>query len=362
MSQPVKAYVALGSNLGDRSAYIKKAIEMLAGIESISVVGMSKIIETVSLAGTSQPDYLNAVAAIRTTLSPQELHHRMMDIENALGRERKGKWSPRTIDLDMLLFGSEIIHTPDLTVPHRQMHLRSFVLKGLCELASQLNHPLLNQPMSELARRLNGLDFVFDANSPQLVSVAGIIGVGKTTLAKALADVLGCKLLLEEYDTNPFLPKVYAGSKELSLDSQLYFLNSRVEQLKINALSAGQIVVSDYVFEKEPIYADRTLDAQQLDEYKKQYKTVADTVADPVLVIYLQDSPTNCLQRIHRRNRPYEQQIKLDFLQGLYDDYDKLLAGWAGSPVIRTSAERFNCTNLKDVKTLADEIKFYLAV
>lgn len=362
MSQPVKAYIALGSNLGERSAYIKKAIEMLAGSEGISIVGMSKIIETISLADKSQPDYLNAVAAIQTTLSPQELHRRMMYIEDALGRERKGKWSPRTIDLDLLLFGDEVINTPDLTVPHRQMHLRSFVLKCLCELSGQLNHPLLNQPMSELAGRLNGLDFVFDANSPQLVSIAGIIGVGKTTLAKALADVLGCKLLLEEYDTNPFLPQVYAGRKKLALDSQLYFLNSRVEQLHIDSLSAGQIVVSDYIFDKEPIYANRTLDAQQLGEYKKQYKTVADTVAEPVLVIYLQDSPSNCLHRIHRRNRPYEQQIGLDFLQGLYGDYDKLFTGWAGSPVIRLSAERFNCTNLKDVKKLADEIKFYLAV
>ena len=84
--------------------------------------------------------------------------------------------------MDILLFGEEIINSPDLTVPHPQMHLRSFVLKGLCQFDADLLHPVIKEPMKELANRLNNTDFVLNPKLPQLVGIAGIIGVGKTTL------------------------------------------------------------------------------------------------------------------------------------------------------------------------------------
>ncbi len=348
------AYIGLGSNLGERKASIDGAIKMLADVEQVEVVRVSDTIETAALADGDQPDYLNAVAELKTALSAEALHKVMVDIENLLGRTRRGKWSSRTIDLDLLLYGDEIIDGPDLTVPHAQMYLRSFVLRGLCQLDGDLVHPILKESISELAGRLNGCDFALDRDMPQLVSIAGVIGVGKTTLAKKLADRLGCEVLFEPYDTNPFMPDVYAGRKELALDSQLYFLTGRAEQLDRDVLSTGPVHISDYVFDKELIYARRLLDGRQLALYETIYPPLAARVAPPILVIYMRNSPWTCLERIHSRNRPYEQQIELPFLEALHSDYERLFADWKICPVIRISK-----LDDADVDHLVNQIKYY---
>jgi 2-amino-4-hydroxy-6-hydroxymethyldihydropteridine diphosphokinase len=335
---------------------------MLAEAENIEVVRVSEIIETAPLGQANQPKYLNAVAEIETTLSAEDLHKKLADVEVSLGREKTKKWASRIIDLDLLLFGANIINHPDLTIPHSQMHLRSFVLKGFRELNPELVHPVIKESMKELAARLNGADYVLNPDVPQLVSIAGIIGVGKTTLAEKLSKLLGCKLLLEAYDTNPFMPEVYAGKKQLALDSQLYFLTTRTEQLNPDILSAGQTAVSDYIFDKELIYARRLLDARQLAFYEKTYPLLADQVSSPMLVIYLQDSAQSCLERIHRRNRPYEQRIELQFLEALDSDYQQLFSNWTTCPVIRKPVSQFDCTKDTDLQDLQNQIKCYVAV
>lgn len=355
------AYIGLGSNLGDREEYIRSALELLKANEHIEVARVSDIIETAPLGGVEQPKYLNAIAEVSTTLSAEDLHKKVTNIESSLGRVRRDKWSPRTIDLDLLLFGSEIMKLPDLIVPHPQMHLRSFVLKGLCQLNGDLLHPVIKEPMKKLAMRLNGADFVLNQDSPQLVSVAGIIGVGKTTLAKGLSKLFGCEVLLEPYDTNPFLPDVYAGRKELALDSQLYFLTNRVSQLSRKLLSPGQIVISDYIFNQDRIYAGQLLNARQIELYDKIYGPLSAEISEPVLVIYLQDSSKNCMKRIHGRGRPYEQIIEVKFLDALSRDYEQLFAEWKTCPVIQLTISEFDCRQDSDIEHLANQIKFYVA-
>ena len=362
MAKLTTAYIGLGSNLGDRQNSIRGALKMLAEAKDIEVPRTSELIETAPLGRANQPDYLNAVAEIKTSLSAEDLHKKLADIETSLGRAREEKWSPRTIDLDLLLFGQEIINSANLTVPHREMYLRSFVLKGLCQLNPQLLHPVIKESMNELAARLGGADFTLNPDLPQLVSVAGIIGVGKTTLTEKLSDLLGCKRLLEAYDKNPFLPDVYAGKKELALDSQLFFLTHRAEQLNHNALAQGQIALSDYVFDKELIYARRLLNAQQLDSYEKIYPRFSAKIAAPVLVIYLTDSVQNCLQRIHKRNRPYEQKIEPQFLENLSSDYEQLFADWKTCSVIRKQMSKSDYTKDAGTDHLANQIKSYVAV
>lgn len=356
------AYIGLGGNLGDRESSIRSALKMLAETEQVEVARVSDIVETIPLGDRNQPDYLNAVAEIKTTLSAEDLHKKLADIETSLGRMREEKWSPRIIDLDLLLFGADVINHPGLTVPHPQMHLRSFVLKGLCRLNPELLHPVIKEPMTELAARLGGCDFVPDPNLPQLVSVAGIIGVGKTTLAEKLSNSLGCKALLEPYDANPFMPDVYAGKKELALDSQLFFLTSRTEQLNPEMLAPGQIVISDYIFDKELIYGRRLLNAQQLALYEKIYPPSSAEIAAPVLVIYLQDSAQKCLERIHRRNRPYEQKIEPQFLEALNSDYEQLFKDWKTCPVIRKQMSKLDYTKDANIDHLVNQIKSYVAV
>ena len=350
------AYIGLGSNLGDRKGYIDGALKMLARAEQIELGRVSDTIETEPLGKPDQPRYLNAVAELKTTLSAEDLHGTLAGIEISLGRVRQGKWSARTIDLDLLLFGREIVNSPDLTIPHPQMHLRSFVLKGLCQLDGDLIHPVLKESATELARRLGGSDFALNSHVPQLVCIAGNIGAGKTTLAKKLAANLGSHVLFEAYDTNPFLPQVYAGRKELALDCQLYFLTSRVKQLDPGVLAQGRICVGDYVFDKELIYARRLLDSQQFELYEEIYYPLGVKVVSPAMVIYMCDLPQNCLERVHRRNRPYEQQIRLPFLDMLSSDYERLFGNWKVCPVICVPKAED-----ADVEHLADQIRFYTA-
>jgi 2-amino-4-hydroxy-6-hydroxymethyldihydropteridine diphosphokinase len=378
MKIPTIAYIALGSNLGDRRGYIRDALKMLGKDRHVKVVRVSRLLETAPLGGVNQPKYLNAVAELTTDLNTEKLHKKLATIEVSLGRKSKEKWAPRTIDLDLLLFGQEVVNSPHLTVPHPQMHLRSFVLKGLRQLNGSLLHPVIKEPVSELADRLGGCDFVLNPDVPQLISMAGVIGVGKTTLARKLSKLLvrrlpairvagpsgglGCKIFLEPYDTNPFLAAVYAGKKELALDSQLYFLTNRTKQLNRDTLPAGRITISDYIFDKELIYAKLLLNRQQFDLYKRIYPPFAAKVAPPVLVIYMQDRSRECLERIHKRNRPYEQRIKLQFLDALDSAHRKLFADWKTCPVIRLSGSRFDCTRVADIDLLANQIKHYVTV
>lgn len=360
MSERVTIYIGLGSNLGDREGTIRKALEMLGARGDIEVTRVSELRETLPLGVADQPKYLNGVAEARTTLEPEELLHRFKATEAALGRPPHTSWQPRAIDLDLLLFDRQVLRAGDLVVPHPQMHLRSFVLDGLCELNPQLVHPVLGEPVSELFRRLGGRDFMLDPGAPQLVNVAGVIGVGKTTLAKELAEALPAEILLEPYDTNPFLPQVYAGKSELALDSQLYFLVNRAQQLGRGVLTPGRAFVTDYVFDKELIYARRLLDAGQLQLYETIFEPFAQRVTTPALVIHLCDSPRNCLERIHRRNRSYEQLITLGFLEGLDSDYQRLFAGWRASPVIRIPASELTGYPEATVEHVARQVRAYI--
>ena len=362
MRNSVTAYIGLGSNLGDREAHIRSALELLSRSEAVEVSGVSRLVETRPLAQAKQPSYINAVARIQTTLPAGDVLGLLNSVEKKLGRVRKEKWASRVIDLDLLLFGEEVIQQPALTVPHPQMHLRSFVLRGLCELDAKLIHPLMNVTVEELAARLNGRDFVLEPGQAQLISVAGVIGVGKTTVARKLAELLDCRVILEEYDKNPFLPQVYEGRKELALDSQLFFLTSRVAQLSKEALGPAQLAVTDYLFEKELIYAEALLDGRQLQLYRNVYRYLENRVVRPVVVIYLQDTVENCLERVRRRNRPYEQRVKADFLEQLHRRYDKMLADWQACPVIRLRMSRFDCMKPDDMAHLAKQVRSYVAV
>lgn len=362
MNRHTTTYIALGSNVGDRRQYIADALEMLNTTEHVAVRRTSNIIETPPLGDADAPSYLNAVTELQTTLSSEELFRCLRRIEDSLGRTRRGKWSPRTIDLDLLLFDDQVIDTPALTVPHRQMHLRSFVLKPLCELAPDLLHPILMVSMTELADRLNGADFMLDAERPRLVSIAGNIGAGKTTLATALQSLLDGKTLREPYDTNPFLPEVYAGKTELALDSQLYFLVKRAEQLAADALAPSSLWFADYVFQKELIYARLLLDPEQLALYQSIYDHFAEEIVRPSLVIYLADPPAECLERIHKRNRPYEQDINTHFLRNLDAQYTDLFAAWYICPVIRLSSSEIDYSKQDSIQHLADQVKYYTIV
>jgi 2-amino-4-hydroxy-6-hydroxymethyldihydropteridine diphosphokinase len=131
----VRAFLALGSNLGDRLEHLRRAVSLLGDREGVRFVRSSRVYET-SPVGPPQPDYLNAVIEVETTLGARGLLRACLDVEQAMGRVRAERWGPRVIDVDVLTFDDERIDEPDLVVPHPRMHERAFVLVPLLELTA----------------------------------------------------------------------------------------------------------------------------------------------------------------------------------------------------------------------------------
>jgi 2-amino-4-hydroxy-6-hydroxymethyldihydropteridine diphosphokinase len=133
-----KAYVALGSNLSDPSNQIKKAYIALGKLPKTKVIKQSSLYQSAPVGYDNQPDFINAVAEIKTNLSPQELMQGLLDIEQTFGRERPFPNAPRILDLDLLCYEDLVLKTDFLTLPHPRMHLRGFVLLPLAEIAPNL--------------------------------------------------------------------------------------------------------------------------------------------------------------------------------------------------------------------------------
>jgi 2-amino-4-hydroxy-6-hydroxymethyldihydropteridine diphosphokinase len=149
------AYVALGSNLGDRSAHLVAAVAALGASAGVEVVAVSSSVETDPVGPPPQGRYLNAAACLRTDLAPRDLLERLHAIERSRGRTRGPvRNTARTLDLDLLLYGDRRIDEPGLTVPHPRLHERSFVLGPLSEIAAEIVHPILNETIAALARRV----------------------------------------------------------------------------------------------------------------------------------------------------------------------------------------------------------------
>jgi 2-amino-4-hydroxy-6-hydroxymethyldihydropteridine diphosphokinase len=150
----VRTYVGLGSNLGDREAMIRSALEALHALPDTDLVRASSLYDTEAVGGPEQPNYLNAAAQLDTELSARQLLWNLQLIERRLGRVRAERWGPRVIDLDLLLYGAQIIDEPDLQVPHPELTNRSFVLVPLVELDPLLVHPATGETLVAHLSRL----------------------------------------------------------------------------------------------------------------------------------------------------------------------------------------------------------------
>jgi len=149
-----RAYVGLGANLGPREVTLLRAVDLLAGEPGIEVLAVSQLRETDPIGDTDQPEFLNGAVSVETTLAPRELLDALLRVERELGRVRDGtQWGPRTIDLDLLVYGDEIVDEPGLRVPHPRLHERRFALEPLVELEPELTIPGLG-PVSELLEKL----------------------------------------------------------------------------------------------------------------------------------------------------------------------------------------------------------------
>jgi len=149
---PHLAYLSLGSNLGDRETHLRDGIQRLRAVGRVQ--STSSLYETQPVEFTDQPSFLNYAVALETSSTPTQLMQQLLEIERAMGRRRLQKKGPRTIDLDILLFGDVVVNTAELTIPHPAMQDRRFVLEPLAEIAPDAIHPVLKKTVRELLSEL----------------------------------------------------------------------------------------------------------------------------------------------------------------------------------------------------------------
>jgi len=150
-----KAYLLLGSNLGDREAYLQQALELIS-VQAGTITKQSALYETAAWGNTDQPGFLNLAVEIATELDVLTLLHTVLSIEKALGRVRHEKWGSRLIDIDIILYADEIVHIEnELQVPHPEMQRRKFVMQPLVEIAPAVIHPVFKKSMAEILAALN---------------------------------------------------------------------------------------------------------------------------------------------------------------------------------------------------------------
>jgi deoxyguanosine kinase len=174
--------------------------------------------------------------------------------------------------------------------------------------------------------------------------VEGPIGVGKTTLTHRLAEKFGFDPLLEQPTENPFLERFYDNPEQYALQAQLYFLFQRVKQLRTlgqnDMFSKG--VISDFMLEKDPLFADLTLEADELELYHEVYHALSPRVPVPDLVVYLQAGRDTLQRRILRRGIHYEKKIHPDYLLSLADAYSRFFLNYYTAPLLIVNAENLN--------------------
>lgn len=150
----MKAFIGLGSNLGDREQHLRQALEQIEQLPESTIVRASSLYDTEPVGAPGQPHFLNAVVWIETRMPPRQLLWNLLRIEKRLGRVRTQRWGPRTIDLDLLMVGDMVIDEPELTLPHPRMTERSFVMVPLVELDPLAIHPVTGQTLLSILQRL----------------------------------------------------------------------------------------------------------------------------------------------------------------------------------------------------------------
>ena len=149
------AYIGFGSNIDDRLNYITQALQLLLEADNVSLIQISSLYETEPVGYEEQDWFLNGVIAVETGLLVHELLTLLKEIEGAVGRQHRARWRPREVDLDLLIYDQDCINTPDLIVPHPEMHQRSFVLVPFAEIAPDILHPILQENIRTLLSNLN---------------------------------------------------------------------------------------------------------------------------------------------------------------------------------------------------------------
>ena len=331
-----KVYLSLGSNLGNRLFHLQKSIfELNEYLGPVSLV--SAIYENAAV-GFEGGDFLNACILLETKHTPDKVLDEILGLEQKMGRERSedGKYTSRTLDLDIIYFNDEIVSKQDLTVPHPKMHERNFVLKPLADIAPQYYHPILKTDTRNLLQQSHDKNpliktgFKLFKNRKELFSqlqflaIEGNIGAGKSTLAKKIAQDFNAKLVLERFADNPFLPKFYKDQSRYAFPLEMSFLADRYQQFMDDTSQFDlfkTFMVGDYDIFKSLIFAQVTLQKEEFELYRKVFNFMYNEVRKPDIYVYLYQSTERLIENIKRRGRDYEQQIRPEYLEKIHRGY-----------------------------------------
>lgn len=335
MNRKQKVYLSLGSNIGNRLATLQKAIfhiQRKAG----KVLDISSVYENPAV-GFEGGDFYNIVVSLLTSMGPKELLDTLLQIEEDFGRKRTSTgYSSRTLDIDIVYYGTETINNDELVIPHPQMQHRKFVLKPLSDIAPQFYHPVLQKDtrnllqecrdISELTKTKHKLfkDRAGLFSQLQLIAIEGNIGAGKTTLSKMISDDFNAKLVLERFADNPFLPKFYEDQSRYAFPLEMSFLADRYQQFMDDTSQFDlfkNFMVSDYDIFKSLIFAKVTLQKEEYNLYRKVFNFMYKEVKKPEIYLYLHQNTERLLANIKKRGRDYEQNIDPTYLEKINRGY-----------------------------------------
>jgi len=336
MGSKQKVYISLGSNMGNRLAHLQKAVFKIQGSIG-SVLDISSVYENPAV-GFQGNDFLNAMVSVLTPLPPSELLRSLLDIERDLGRVRSdtGGHAPRTLDLDIIYYGNQVVRGGDLTIPHPRMSERNFVLKPLADIAPQFYHPQLNKDTRNLLQECRDRNILTKTkhrlfkdraglfSQLQFIAIEGNIGAGKTTLSKMIAEGFNAKLVLERFADNPFLPKFYEDPRRFAFSLEMSFLADRYQQFMDDTSQFDlfkNFMVSDYDIFKSLIFAKVTLEEEEFSLYRKLFNIMYREVRKPEIYLYLYQHTDRLLENIKKRGRAYEQRIEPSYLDKINRGY-----------------------------------------
>ena len=341
MKMQQKVVLSLGSNQGNRLKNIENCIQLIHRKIGL-ILRVSNLYETPSWGFSSDPFY-NCALILHTSFSAEKILQKINSIEKELGRIRQNteNYQARIIDIDIITINEQVHHSEELTIPHRQMQNRLFVLLPMLDLKLEWQHPILHKSVQELietcedksdCKVVANLDFVlkkYSINQLNYIAIEGNIGAGKTTLATKIAEDFNAKTVLERFADNPFLPKFYKDQNRYAFPLEMSFLADRYQQLS-DDLSQFDLfkdfVVADYHIFKSLIFAKVTLQEDEFRLYKTLFDIIYKEMQKPDLYVYLYQNTDRLLQNIKKRGRSYEQEIEAEYLEKInygYLDYIK---------------------------------------